>query len=113
MAIMTAKKFLTTLTPRTLSTEVRSPWKRLANAIIEQAVFDYRKAHRIHSRLVRKIACEIASGRRPADSEKLKLKNTKREIRDLERFFCSKWFSELSDLDGKYLLERLKEEMDI
>ena len=31
-------------------------------------------------------------------------------IRDLERFFCSEWFSVLSAVDGESLMNRIKSE---
>ena len=59
-------------------------WERLANAIIEDAVEEYR--------IVRdKPDC---AGKKRA----------------LERFFRSKWFDSLTTLDGRWLLKKLKEE---
>ena len=63
----------------------------LVQAIVLQAMEDYRRARRILSR-------------RP-DRESARLM-----VRDVERFFRSVWFSCLTGLDGKEILERLKGE---
>lgn len=52
----------------------------LANAIIIQAAKDYRNATDV------------------------------REINSIKRFFLSKWFQELTNIDGKTLVHRLDEE---
>ena len=67
------------------------PYENLANAIILSAVKDYRDAKR---KLKRKPRNEDA----------------KLMVEDCERFFCSDWFGALSNVDGKALLKRLKEE---
>ena len=64
----------------------------LANAIIIQAVKDYRKFLNILSR-------------NPNNKEAYKA------MRRIERFFCSRWFSVLSDLNGKQLIKQIKEDM--
>ena len=56
------------------------PYTALANAIIEQAVDDYRKSKNHQARSM------------------------------IKKFFLSEWFSVLTDLDGKMLLIRLEEE---
>ena len=67
------------------------PFENLANAIILQAVVDYRHA-------VRRIR---------RDPENYLAKD---RIRDVERFFRSWWFAQLTNLDGELLLERLRKE---
>ena len=57
-----------------------TPYENLANAIIVQAVKDYRQT------------------RNPADRA------------TLERFFRSEWFSILTKLDGEALIEQLRKE---
>ncbi len=71
---------------------MKSCWEALAQAIILKAVEDYRLAQR------RKL---IPDQRRAALAT----------IREVERFLCSKWFAQLTKLDGKALLNQLKEEM--
>lgn len=69
-----------------------SPWQKVANAIVEQAVKDYRTAQaRVKANPM------IAT---PAE----------KEIRQLERFFRSQWFEALTDVDGRLVLSRLKKE---
>ena len=72
-----------------------SPYQVLANAIILQAVRDYRLAKE-------KLAED------PKDKEKRKAARS--TIRKVEQFFRSKWFQQLTDLDGEDLLSKLKEE---
>ena len=59
-------------------------FQALANAIVQQAAEDYRSA--------------------------LKL-NDKRQMHELERFFRSAWYSALTDIDGEWLMNKLREEM--
>lgn len=74
-------------------------YENLANAIIVQAVKDYRdtvlwlNAHRP--------ICEEDE----KDGEYLKMMSEKKSI---ERFLLSSWFSTLTNLDGKALLAKLK-----
>ncbi len=65
--------------------------ERIANAIILQAVKDYRNARK-------------KLKKRP------KNKDAKLMVEDCERFFCSDWFEALSEVDGKMLLRKLQEE---
>ena len=67
------------------------PYENLANAIIFSAVKDYSAARRKLKR-------------------KPKNEDAKLMVEDCERFFCSDWFGALSNVDGKALLKRLKEE---
>ncbi len=68
------------------------PCENLANAIILQAVTDYRKALKL-----------------------LKINNRNKEVlsnkRDCERFFRSNWYRMLTSLDGEILIEKLKAEV--
>ena len=57
-----------------------NPYEDLANAIILQAVKDYR------------------------------LTDDERELQEIERFFRSGWFSVLTSLDGVVLMEKLQKE---
>ena len=61
----------------------------LVQAIVLQALEDYRRARRILLR-------------RP-DREAARLM-----IRDVERFFRSEWFTRITGLDGRTILEKLK-----
>lgn len=68
------------------------PYEKLANAIIIQAVKDYRAALR---------SCRKSPSSHFARSQ--------REA--LEKFFRSDWFLLLTDLDGEMVLERLRKEV--
>ena len=67
------------------------PWESLANAIILQAVKDYREARKKHKK-------------RPQNED------AKLMIADCEAFFCADWFAALTDIDGEALLRKLQEE---
>lgn len=66
-------------------------YEALVQAIVLQAVEDYRLAGR-------------ALRRRPDHTAARAL------ARDVERFFRSAWFTDITGLDGKEILERLKGE---
>lgn len=68
-----------------------NPYERLANAIVLQAVSDYRAA----LRKVRK---------HPKNREAL---DTALQI---EKFFHSQWYQTLTSVDGEYLITQLREE---
>ena len=68
------------------------PYERLANAIILQAVSDYRTA-------LKKIKAHPKN--RQAIDEAL----------EIERFFRSGWYQQLTNVDGEYLIKRLQDEV--
>ena len=68
-------------------------YENLANAVIEQAVKDYR---RVRAKLAKEAEDVMA----------LKMR------RETERFFRSEWFSQLTTLDGELLLAKLEEESE-
>ena len=70
-----------------------SPYENLANAIILQAVKDYRMA----------LKC---LKRNPRDNE------AQRDKAEIERFFRSEWYSALTSVDGEMLIRSLSEEVD-
>ena len=68
-------------------------YEALANAIILQAVKDFKPAYR----RLRK---------HPND------KRAQDTVREITKFFCSQYFEALTDLDGPALLNRIMREMD-
>ncbi len=68
-----------------------TPEENLANAIILQAVKDYRAALK-----------KLSRGRKNSNAEYMK--------QDCERFFRSKWFEALTSVDGEILIRKLNEE---
>ena len=68
------------------------PYERLANTIILQAVSDYRT-------VLKKIKAHPKN--RQAIDEAL----------DIERFFRSGWYQQLTSVDGEYLIRRLQDEV--
>ena len=67
------------------------PWENLANAIILQAVKDYREARK-------------KLKKRPKNED------AKLMISDCEAFFRSDWYRALTDVDGEMLIRKLREE---
>jgi hypothetical protein len=65
--------------------DTETAYENLANAIVEQAVKDYRAAKRTGN-----------SGR----------------IASIRRFFRSDWFGTLTDIDGEYLIRKLDKEAE-
>ena len=73
---------------------IPEPEEALAAAVVEQAAADWRAA----AAVLRK---------KPDHPGAAALR------RETERFFRSRWFAQLTDLDGQKLLERLRKENDI
>lgn len=67
-------------------------FSNLANAIILQAVSDYRNVLKKQKNY-------------PCSIENNKMKS------DVERFFRSRWYSELTNIDGKMLISKLRDEV--
>lgn len=85
------------------------PYEVLANAIIITAAEDFRNGIKILRRHL---------GKRPQDvkSDKYKdwfedKKKYYRDLRDIKRFFHSRWFGVLSQADGKVIYESLRSEV--
>lgn len=68
-------------------------YEELANAIILQAVKDYRDALGMLTKNPNSISAN-------------------RDKSDCERFFLGKWFSELTAIDGKQLMSKLQREAE-
>lgn len=68
------------------------PYEGLANAVILQAVKDYRNAVR-----------KLARGRKNHEAEAVKA--------ECLRFFRSGWFSILTDIEPEFLIRKLDEEV--
>lgn len=71
-----------------------SGYEALANGIVLQAVKDYRAA--IHRVKAHPDKSEIAM----------------QEVKDLERFFRSGWYQILTQVDGEYLINEIREQED-
>ena len=71
--------------------DLGDPHHALANAIIVQAVDEYRAALRIQHKV-------------PSNAR------AKAAIEEIEHFFRSEWFSFLTRVDGEMLIRKLKEE---
>ena len=82
---------------------MQNGYTALAQAIIVQACKDYREELlwlKMHKPII------------PEDEEDAKYIEHKAEARSLEEFFRSGWFSTLSDLDGQYLMNRIRKEFE-
>lgn len=69
--------------------DIDTCYNSLCLAIIEQAVRDYKKALEVEKR------CGDL--------------NARRVIRELETFFKSDWFAQISNLDGRLLIKNVRE----
>ena len=77
--------------------EDKDGYVMLAKAIVQQAVIDYRNC--------------LVKERRKHIPEYFRDQN--RILKeDCERFFRSKWMEELSDIDGEYLMRKIREEYE-
>lgn len=76
------------------------PWVNLAIGIIKNAIMDYEIAKNTIKR----------EGWRGENS--LKILNAKKTINDVERFFNSQWFVQLTKADGPSMLEQIKKNYD-
>lgn len=72
---------------------MKDAWLDLANAIVQQAARDYIGALK---KLRRNPSNEKAAGNK----------------RELERFFRSSWYEELTDIDGERLMKMLQKEVN-
>lgn len=68
-------------------------YENLANAIVYQAVKDYRQ--------ILKVCIQY-----PDDEE------LQQEKESIEQFFESKWYSILTELDGAWLMRKIKEDVE-
>ena len=69
------------------------PYEELGNAIVIQACHDYKKAYKQSLRRSGIVG--------EADEE----------LAELEEFFRSDWYKQLTEVDGEYLMERLRNEV--
>ena len=115
---------------------MRENYENLANAIIIQAVKDYREAktflkkHPRTDELEADVVARLAERKKrreelkrknlPPEQEKKSreerlldaIRSNERMAKETERFFCSEWFSRLANINGHWLLERLRREME-
>ena len=70
----------------------KEAFENLANAIILQAVKDYRRALS---------GCQVDE------------RDSKSVIEQCETFFRSEWFRGLTDVDGEYLIKTIRKEFEI
>ena len=90
----------------------------LANAIIVQAATDYRharqylKKHPKTPELVARVEAMAPRMRSKTREGRLLNEIVKQEdmVSECERFFRSKWYSCLTDVDGEFILRKLEEE---
>lgn len=87
-----------------------NPWQALADAVIIQAVKDYRS----RTRMIKRIRGCLKRTKKLTSSEAAyqaqRLRRYEEEQVVAHEFFCSRWFGVLLDLDGYDLLDRLHKE---
>ena len=88
---------------------MNTPYDDLANAIIAQAVKDYRQA--LHFLKRHPHTPDLDTEEAKKDNRKRVLRNkiikNEGERENIERFFRSDWFGLLSNLDGEVLMNRV------
>ena len=83
---------------------------RLRDAIIVSAANDYRNLCRRMHRNVRTII--EGCGQKKADKLFDDLENLNDSMRRMEvRFFCSAWYTALTEVDGQYITKRIRKEV--
>ena len=82
---------------------MQTGWENLANRIILQAVKDYRRARII-------LGGKPGKSGKPKKSGEPAKKYARSTVLGVERFFQSRWFAQLTDVDGEMLLETLRKE---
>jgi len=95
-----------------------NPFENLANGIILQAVKDYKESLKDIKKIVKEQ--EETLKRKPTQAElNIIYKDFKddlnRKIRikeEVERFFDSEWYKQLTSVDSEYLISKLKEEVE-
>lgn len=88
-----------------------NPWQALADAIIIQAVKDYRNRARMMKRIRGRLKRTKKMPPPELDYQAQRLRRYEEEQVAAREFFYSRWFGALSDLDGNDLLDRLQEEV--
>lgn len=83
----------------------RAGWEALANAVVERAADDYRWARRA---LARPEPGPDADAETIEKHSALKRLAHKR-MREVEIFFRSEWYGQLTDADPEYIMQRLRE----
>jgi hypothetical protein len=88
-----------------------NPYEELANAIIAQAVQDYRAELRFLKRHPHTPDLDTEEAESDEQRRKLKARIEKHECEQsrIEVFFRSEWFLLLTDLDGDVLMRRVRE----
>lgn len=78
------------------------PYERLANAIVVQAAEDYREARRTKKELDEKERMTAKDEAKYFEADKME--------KDCEKFFRGDWIKALTKVDGKVILQKLREE---
>lgn len=76
------------------------PYSELANAVILRAIDDYRLALERLNYLLKE----------PSFNGK-RIVETKREIDEIEEFFRSEWYAEMTDISGEDVIKKVRKEV--
>lgn len=87
------------------------PWQALANAVVIQAVNDYRSFTRMLRRLQRKTTKAGALSDDERACLSIRINYYSYQLREVRSFFRSENFALYSEADGLMLLRRLEREM--
>ena len=98
-----------------LNNDTGDPSQNLANAIIVQACTEWRKAKKyLDSEQVKDYLAQKQGDESFLESSRIenKINQANRTIYDCESFFLGDWYAQLTNLDGSYLLNRLKKDYE-
>ena len=90
--------------------QTEPPWQALANAVVIQAVNDYRSFTKMLRRLRRKVAKESALSDDERAYLRIRIDYNSYQLREVRAFFRSEDFSLYSEANGPMLLRRLERE---
>ena len=95
-----------------------NPFENLANGIILQAVKDYKESLKDIKKMVKEHQETIKREHSREELKRIKkdfrfdLNRKTRVKEEVERFFNSEWFKQLTSVDSEYLISKLKEEVE-
>ncbi|MDD6050889.1 MAG: hypothetical protein PUC00_06405 [Clostridiales bacterium] len=87
------------------------PWQALSDAVVIQAVKDFRAFTRMLRRLQSKAARDHALSEEEQACLRARMDYYRGQLREIRAFFRSDHFSLYSDADGRMILCRLEREM--
>jgi TusA-related sulfurtransferase len=95
-----------------------NPYESLANGIILQAVKDYKQSLKDIKKIVKEYDTTLKKEHSREELKRIKkdfrfdFNRKMKEKEEVEVFFFSEWYKQLTSVDSKYLVNKLKKEVD-